>query len=202
MRLELIAKICDAVNHAHQRGIIHRALSQNLEAQRRVRGPENADTLTTLSDMASMYQAQGKYGLAEKYASQASAGRRHALGPDKPETMTAAAKLALAYQSQSKFTESEPLAREIEATEQTKEPDSWMRFWAESLLGASLAGQKKYAEAEPLLLEGYRGMLTRKDRISMPDRRHLDSAREWILQMYEAWGKPDKAAEWKQPASQ
>jgi hypothetical protein len=36
----------------------------------------------------------------------------------------------------------------------------------------------------------------------MLDRRHLDSAREWILQMYEAWGKPDKAAEWKQPASQ
>ena len=25
-RLELMAKICDAVNHAHQRGIIHRDL--------------------------------------------------------------------------------------------------------------------------------------------------------------------------------
>ena len=37
-----------------------------------------------------------------------------------------------------------------------------MRFWAESLLGASLAGEKKYAEAEPVLLGGYRGMLVRK----------------------------------------
>jgi hypothetical protein len=72
-----------------------------------------------------------------------------------------------------------------------------VRFWAQSLLGASLAGEKKYAEAEPLLLEGYRGMLVRKDRMADSDQRHLDSAREWIVQMYEAWGKLEKAVEWK-----
>jgi len=33
----------------------------------------------------------------------------------------------------------------------------------ESLLGARLAGEKKYAEAEPLLLGGYQGMLARKN---------------------------------------
>jgi hypothetical protein len=30
------------------------------------------------------------------------------------------------------------------------EPDDWQRFRAESLLSASLAGQEKYAEAEPI----------------------------------------------------
>ena len=48
------------------------------------------------------------------------------------------------------------------------QPDDWQRFRAESLLGASLAGEKKYAEAEPLLLEGYQGMLPHKDHISRP----------------------------------
>jgi hypothetical protein len=72
-----------------------------------------------------------------------------------------------------------------------------MRFRAESLLGESLAGEKKYAEAEPLLLEGYRGMLARKDRIEVPDRSHLDSVHEWIVEMYEAWGKPGKANDWR-----
>jgi eukaryotic-like serine/threonine-protein kinase len=67
---------------------------------------------------------------------------------------------------------------------------------AETLLGASLAGQKKYAEGEPLLVGGYQGMLTRKDRIGAQDRYHLESAREWLVQMYQAWGKPAKAAEW------
>ena len=71
------------------------------------------------------------------------------------------------------------------------------RYRAASLLGESLAGQKKYAEAEPLLLEGYQGMLARKDRIAVPDRYHLELANQWLIQLYQAWGKPDKAAEWK-----
>jgi tetratricopeptide (TPR) repeat protein len=145
-----------------------------------------------------MYQRQGKYALAETYAAQALAGRTaHALGSDDPVTMKAAADLALAYLSQGKFAESEPLAREAVEFDRKKQPDDWQRFRAESLLGASLAGQKKYAEAEPLLLEGYQGMLARKGPDCSPGRYHLDRGREWIVQLYQAWGKPEKAAEWK-----
>jgi hypothetical protein len=50
-----------------------------------------------------------------------------------------------------------------------RQADDWQRFRAESLLGASLARQKKYFEAEPLLLEGYQGMVARKERIGAPD---------------------------------
>ena len=64
-------------------------------------------------------------------------------------------------------------------------------------MGASLAGQKKYAEAEPLLLEGYQGMVARKERMMIADWYHLDRAGEWIVQSYQAWGKPAKASEWK-----
>jgi hypothetical protein len=111
--------------------------------------------------------------------------------------MASAADLALAYQSQGKFAKSEALAREAFELDRKKRPDDWQRFRAESLLGASLAGQKKYPEAEPLLLEGYQGMLARKDRMGVPDRYHLDRAGEWLIQLYQAWGKPDKAAEWR-----
>ena len=44
-------------------------------------------------------------------------------------------------------------------------PDDWLTFNARSLLGGSLLGQKKYAEAEPLLLSGYEGMKQREDKI-------------------------------------
>jgi serine/threonine protein kinase len=173
--------------------------SQTLEIQSRVLGPENPQTLYSLSNMVSMYQVQGKYSSAETYAAQALAGRRHALGPEHPDTMASANDLALAYLSQDKFTECESLARETEAMERTQQPDTWQRFWSESLLGASLAGEKKYAKAEPLLLQGYRGMVARKDLIPVPKWRYLDSgAHEWIVEMYEAWGKPQKAAEWRQ----
>jgi eukaryotic-like serine/threonine-protein kinase len=175
--------------------------SQTLEIRRRVLGPDHPETLFNLSDVAFLYQRQGKYGLAETYAAQALAGRRHTLGPEHTDTIASAADLALAYLSQGKFAESEPLAREALEFDRRKQPDVWQRYRSQGLLGASLAGQKKYAEAERLLLEGYRGMLARKDRIGVPDWYHLERAREWIVQLYQAWGKPTEAAEWRKVRS-
>ena len=126
------------------------------------------------------------------------AGRRHTLGREDRDTMMAAADLALAYQSQGKFAESEALARETVEVDRKKQPDDWSLFRAESLLGASLAGQKKYAEAEPLLLKGYEGMVARKNRMAVADWYHLDRARAWIVQLYAGLGKPDKVSAWRQ----
>ena len=171
--------------------------SQTLEISRRVLGAEYPDTLTFLSDAASVYQREGKYALAETYAAEALAGRRHSSGLEDPDTMVSAADLALVYLSQAKFAESEPLARKAMEIDREKRPDDWQGFRAESLLGASLAGQKKYAEAEPLLLEGYQGMLARESQLGADDRHNLDRAREWIVQLYQAWGQPGKAAKWR-----
>jgi len=171
--------------------------SRALEAGNRVLGPEHPVTLAAINGLAAVYIDEGKYSLAETYAAQALTGRKYNLGPEHPDTMASANELVLAYELQGKFTESEPLAREAVKMEEAKQPDDWQRFWAESLLGESLAGEKRYAEAEPLLLEGYRGMLARKELTPVPSWRHLDSAHEWIVQLYKAWGKPQKAAEWR-----
>jgi len=170
-------------------------LSQALEIYRRVFGPEDTSALYTLAVLAAVYQRQGKYALAETYGVQALAGFQHALGQEHPDTIASEADLALAYLSQGKFAQSEPLARELVELEQKKQPDNWQRFRAESLLGASLAEEKKYAEAEPLLLEGYQGMRARKERIAAPDHYHLELTREWLVQLYKNWGKPQKVAE-------
>ena len=171
--------------------------NQTLEIERRVLGPEHPDLLVTLSGTASMYQREGKYAQAEIYAAQALAGQRHALGSEDTQTMSSAADLALAALSQGKFDKAEPLSREALEFNRKAQPDDWRRFRAESLLGASLTGEKKYAEAEPLLLEGYAGMATRKDRIAVPDWYYVDLARGWLVELYQAWGKPAKAAEWR-----
>jgi Flp pilus assembly protein TadD len=170
--------------------------SQSLEGERRVLGPEHPEVLANLSNIASMFQRQGKYTLAETYAAQAVAGRRHVQGPEYPG-IDSESDLAIAYQSQGKFAEAEPLAREAVEYERNNRPDDWLRFRAESVLGASLAGQKKYVEAEPLLLEGYQGMVARKDRMDVSDWYYLDRAREWIGQFYKASGKPKEADKWR-----
>jgi tetratricopeptide (TPR) repeat protein len=173
-------------------------LMQILEIRRRVLGADHPRTLEVLSDLANLYQRQGAYREAETYAEQCLAGMRRTFGLDHPRAMGAANDLALAYQSQGKFAESEPLARHSVEVERQKQPEDWERFRSESLLGNSLLGQKKYAEAEPLLLAGYRGMADRKARTATADWYHLDRAREWLAQLYQAWGKPEKAAGSKQ----
>ena len=55
-------------------------------------------------------------------------------------------------------------------------PDSWNRYHCQSLLGASLAGQKRFAEAEPFLIAGYEGMVQREAMIAAPDRADLRDA--------------------------
>jgi tetratricopeptide (TPR) repeat protein len=189
-----LAEAYDAQGKKTQAEALYR---QVLEIRRRVLGPEHPDTLYTLSYVAYLHQRRGNYALAETCYAQILAGRRHALGPENPRTLEAMADLALAYESQGKFVEGEPLARTAAEVYRKNEPDDWLGFRGQSLLGASLAGQKKYAEAEPLLLEGYRGMVARTKRMPALQRYHLDRAREWLVQLYEAWDKPEKAAEWR-----
>ena len=64
------------------------------------------------------------------------------------------------------------------------------------MLGGSLLGQKKYTEAEPLLVSGYEGMKQREDKIPANSIRLSEAAHRLVL-LYEATGRPDQAAEWK-----
>ncbi|SRR5579883_3164971 len=77
-------------------------------------------------------------------------------------------------------------------------PDDWRRFNTSSLLGGSLLGQTKYAKAEPLIVSGYEGMTARQAKIPAQSRRSLAEAAERVVKLYEAWGKPEKAAAWRE----
>jgi len=171
---------------------------QTVELERRVFGPQDPNTLISTGGLALTYYLEGKYAQAEDLYTQILAGRKQRPDPENPDTLDSMADLALTNLAQGKFSASEALAREAVEWDRKSRPDAWQRFFAESLLGASLAGQTKYAEGEPLLLAGYQGMDARKDLIAAPDRYHLDRAGEWLVQLYRAWGKPDKAAKWAQ----
>ena len=98
---------------------------------------------------------------------------------------------------QQKYAEAEPLLRESLTIYEQIRPDIWRTFHTKSMLGGSLLGQKKYAEAEPLLLAGYEGMRRLQEKISPWAKVNLMEATERLVQLYEAWSKPEKAAVWR-----
>ena len=75
--------------------------------------------------------------------------------------------------------------------------DAWSSFHARSLLGASLLGQQRFAEAEPLRLAGYEGLRSRAEKLPLEDKPLLKEALQRIVQLYEASGKAAQAADWK-----
>jgi hypothetical protein len=93
--------------------------------------------------------------------------------------------------------EAESLLREYLTTPEKKTLDAWQSFETHSLLGGSLLGQRKYAEAEPHLLRGYERMLAREAKIPAPSRKRVVEAGVRIIRLYEAWNKPDQAEAWK-----
>jgi hypothetical protein len=65
------------------------------------------------------------------------------------------------------------------------------------VLGGSLLGQQKYADAEPLLLRGYDGMKKREGKIPPQGKLRPTEALERLVQLYDAQGKPDEVAKWR-----
>jgi len=75
--------------------------------------------------------------------------------------------------------------------------DNWARYKCQSLLGADLAAQAKYSEAEMPLIDGYEGLAKRETAIAAADRAELTEAGERLVRLFQAWGVPDKAAAWR-----
>jgi serine/threonine protein kinase len=95
------------------------------------------------------------------------------------------------------WTEAEATLREALAIREAKEPHDLRTFNTKSMLGGALLGQKKYAEAEPLLKAGYEGMKQRAEKIPPDGKDRLGEALDRLIELAEATGKSEDAKRWK-----
>jgi eukaryotic-like serine/threonine-protein kinase len=95
------------------------------------------------------------------------------------------------------YVAAEPLLRESLSFGEKETDQAWDIHQARSLLGAALLGQHKYADAEPLLVQGYEGMKERAAKLGADDPRGLTTALERIVQLYDAWDRKDQADQWR-----
>ena len=70
-----------------------------------------------------------------------------------------------------------------------------MFFNAKSALGEALTGQKRFSEAEPLLLQGYEGLIQPNTRPPLPTL--VPEAIVRLVRLYDGWDKPGDAKKWR-----
>jgi len=160
-------------------------------------GLDHPDTLSTTTHLARTFLNAKRPLDALPLLEETLKLRRARLGPEHPHTLLTINYLAAAYLDAQRWPEAEMAARECLNLRGGKRPADWERFHTMSQLGAALAGQKKYAEAEPLLLQGYDGLNAREAVISAARKQDRADAAARIVELYSAWGKPDKAEEWR-----
>jgi tetratricopeptide (TPR) repeat protein len=170
---------------------------RTLEVQRRVLGAEHPDTLTAQNNLAVLYSYQGLYAQAEPLWVMLLEVQRRQFGPGHRQVADTLAALGLSRLRLQKHAEAGPLLRECLTIRAREQPDAWPTFNTRSLLGGSLLGQGKYAEAEPLLVAGYEGMKAREAQIPAPSKVRLTEALERLVQLYDAWGRKGEADGWR-----
>jgi eukaryotic-like serine/threonine-protein kinase len=160
-------------------------------------GPDHPETLTTQENLALAHEDQGEVARAEPLLRDLLAKRRMKLGGRDLAIVRLLSKLGANLVKQQKYVEAEPILRECLKIREAKLPGDWSTFESRSVLGGSLLGQKKYAEAEPLVCSGYEGMKAREAKLRPLERPRLAEAAARVVRLYEAWGKPEKAEEWR-----
>ncbi len=121
---------------------------------------------------------------------------RRSLPSEGPELAGMLARIGVGLLKGGKWEEAEPLLRESLAIRERTEPAGWSTFNSKSMLGGALLGQRKYADAEPLLLQGYEGMKAREMAIPPQGRLRLTEAAGRLVELYEATQRPEEAAKW------
>jgi tetratricopeptide (TPR) repeat protein len=176
---------------------------ETLELMKEHLSPDHPQTLATIWALVRAYRGAGRPEEAVAPGEEALKLSQARYGPRAITTVNGMAHLGEVYMDLGRSDLAEPLFRRALAIVEKDFPDEWGTFNGKSLTGAALLAQKKYAEAEPLLLEGFQGMKERAARIVPSDRvvpnahGELTVALERLVKLYDAWDKPNQAAKWR-----
>lgn len=160
-------------------------------------GIDHPQTCKVRERLAVFYEERGKPAQAEPIRRDLVASARRRLGDQHPDLASALADLGANLLRQKKFADAEPPLREALQIRQAILGDDWRTYHAQSLLGASLAGQKNYGEAEKHLLAAWEGLHAQEKTSSPTQRKRLNDTSQRLVNLYEAWQKPELTEQWR-----
>ena len=121
---------------------------------------------------------------------------RARLAADDPSLADLLTQIIYAPLAEGKFEEAEKLARECLSIREQKLPNDWRTYEARATVGTCLLHQKRYGEAEVLLVSGCEGL--RQHAFEIPEgwKPRARSDLDRLVQLYDATDRADLASEW------
>ena len=165
-----------------------------LDARTRLHGPEASDTLATLASLALTLHRLGRHEESLELSLRSVEAHRRLLGPEHPDTQTVVTNLGLLYMGLERYDDAERLIREVMelrlATVGEMNSDTLV---SKSMLARVLLRDGRFPEAEPLAVEAAEGFIELRG----PDHPYTLIAIDAVIELYEAWGRPESADPWR-----
>jgi tetratricopeptide (TPR) repeat protein len=157
-------------------------------------GDGNYSVAVVKANLGWLYFLKNDYAKAEEEDKKAIDLLRQYMGPEHPLTVSTAVTLGLTLTRERKAAEGEPYLREALAIRKKILPAADVLISsAASALGECLTAQKRYDDAESLLLKSYNEL---KAKLGNQDKRTTE-ARQRLAKLYEDWNKPEQAAQFR-----
>jgi len=202
--LVTLAALNIAGSIARGRGNLEEARALHAEAwerRRRLIGEEHPSTLVSRYQLAIDELALGREEAALAGHDAVLAVRRRKLGDANPATLLSAEAVADLRMRRGEAAAAETLWREVWAHRLKVAPEHWRTAAVQSRLGEAVASQRRWAEAEPLLLAGYAALRERAEKIPPPSAKAPAEAAARLAALYSAWGRSAEATQWAATAS-
>jgi hypothetical protein len=155
-------------------------------------GPDDPEILRYKTRLADAYESLGHWTEGETLRRDSLASRGRIDKDSSPRLAADLMQFGSNLIRQEKWAEAEPLLRECVAIQENVESDDWRTFNVRSMLGASLLGQGRCADAESLIVAGLDGMRIRSATIPPEHRLKTRAATDRVILLYESWGKNAK----------
>ena len=183
-------------------GSLERALpllEDTFDASKRQLGANHPRTLLSMRELAEAYGYANRFPEAMALARDRLAIARGARPANNAELATQLASLGSILLQAREYVKAEPILRECRAIREEELPDSWQYFSALSSLGRCLLSQKKFGEAESLLLAGYAGLERHAETVVRTpfSIRQLPDTIKALVQLYRATDRADEATRWE-----
>jgi len=167
---------------------------RSLKIGLRVLGDSAPLTLDAMANLGTLLDRQGNKSEAEQLLRRTLDARQRVLGATHPETMNSMNLLAVLLCSQQKYSEAQALFARALAGARSALTEGHPRFHSfQANYGECLARMGRYGEAERLLSDSHSGLRGAKGEADPGTQQAIRR----LAALYDAWGKPDKAAEWR-----